>query len=45
MIDINILRNDPEAVRANIRKKFQDKKLPPYGKRQGRHMVYARNLA
>ena len=28
MIDINILRNDPEAVRANIRKKFQDKKLP-----------------
>ena len=28
MIDINVLRNDPEAVRANIRKKFQDKKLP-----------------
>ena len=28
MIDINVLRNDPEAVRANIRKKFQDRKLP-----------------
>lgn len=28
MIDINFLRNDPDAVRENIRKKFQDKKLP-----------------
>ncbi len=28
MIDINFLRNNPEAVRENIRKKFQDKKLP-----------------
>ena len=28
MIDINLLRRDPEAVRENIRKKFQDKKLP-----------------
>ena len=27
MIDINFLRNDPDAVRENIRKKFQDKKL------------------
>ena len=28
MIDINFLRNNPETVRENIRKKFQDKKLP-----------------
>ena len=28
MIDINFLRSDPEAVRENIRKKFQDRKLP-----------------
>ena len=28
MIDINLLRKDPELVRENIRKKFQDKKLP-----------------
>ncbi len=28
MIDINFLRSDPEAVRENIRKKFQEKKLP-----------------
>ena len=28
MIDINFLRNNPDAVRENIRKKFQDKKLP-----------------
>ena len=28
MIDINLLRRDPEAVRENIRKKFQDQKLP-----------------
>ena len=27
MIDINLLRKDPELVRENIRKKFQDKKL------------------
>ncbi len=28
MIDINLIRTDPEKVRENIRKKFQDKKLP-----------------
>ncbi len=28
MIDNNFLRNNPDAVRENIRKKFQDKKLP-----------------
>lgn len=28
MIDINLLRNDPDLVRENIKKKFQDKKLP-----------------
>ena len=28
MIDINLIRNNPELVRENIRKKFQDKKLP-----------------
>ncbi len=28
MIDIAVLRNDPERVRENIRKKFQEKKLP-----------------
>lgn len=28
MIDINLIRTDPELVRENIRKKFQDKKLP-----------------
>ncbi len=28
MIDINLIRNNPEAVKENIRKKFQDKKLP-----------------
>ena len=28
MIDINLIRNDPEAVKQNIRNKFQDKKLP-----------------
>ena len=27
MIDINIIRNNPELVRENIRKKFQDQKL------------------
>lgn len=27
MIDINILRNNPDLVRENIKKKFQDKKL------------------
>ena len=27
MIDINLIRNDPEAVKENIRKKFQDRKL------------------
>ena len=28
MLDINLLRNDPEKVRENLRKKFQDEKLP-----------------
>ncbi len=28
MIDIALLRSDPDRVRENIRKKFQDKKLP-----------------
>jgi len=28
MLDINLVRNDPEKVRENIRKKFQDQKLP-----------------
>ncbi|MDE6597424.1 MAG: serine--tRNA ligase [Clostridia bacterium] len=28
MIDINLIRNNPELVKENIRKKFQDKKLP-----------------
>ena len=28
MIDINLIRNDPELVKQNIRNKFQDKKLP-----------------
>ncbi|MDD4388728.1 MAG: serine--tRNA ligase [Bacilli bacterium] len=28
MIDIKLLRTDPELVRENIRKKFQDEKLP-----------------
>ncbi len=28
MIDINLIRNNPEIVRENIKKKFQDSKLP-----------------
>ena len=28
MLDINLIRNDPEKVRENIRKKYQDHKLP-----------------
>ncbi len=28
MIDVNVLRSDPERVRENIKKKFQEKKLP-----------------
>ncbi len=28
MIDINLIRTDPEKVKENIRKKFQDRKLP-----------------
>ena len=28
MIDIKFLRENPEVVRENIRKKFQDQKLP-----------------
>ena len=27
MIDINFLRNNPEVVKENIKKKFQDQKL------------------
>ena len=27
MIDINLIRTNPELVKANIKKKFQDKKL------------------
>ena len=28
MIDIKLLRTDPDLVRENIKKKFQDEKLP-----------------
>ena len=28
MLDINLIRTDPEKVKENIRKKFQDRKLP-----------------
>ena len=28
MIDINLIRENPELVKSNIKKKFQDKKLP-----------------
>ena len=28
MIDIKLLRNDPDLVRENMKKKFQDEKLP-----------------
>ena len=28
MIDIKLIREDPERVRENIRKKFQEEKLP-----------------
>ena len=28
MIDINLIRENPELVKENIKKKFQDKKLP-----------------
>ena len=28
MIDINIIRNNPDIVRENIKKKFQNSKLP-----------------
>ena len=28
MLDIKFVRENPEAVRENIRKKFQDAKLP-----------------
>ena len=28
MLDINLLRTNPDVVRENIRKKFQDAKLP-----------------
>ena len=28
MLDIRFIRENPELVRENIRKKFQDKKLP-----------------
>ena len=28
MIDINLIRNEREKVKENIKKKFQDEKLP-----------------
>ena len=28
MIDINLIRNNPELVKENIKKKFKDSKLP-----------------
>ena len=28
MIDINLIRENPDLVKENIKKKFQDKKLP-----------------
>ena len=28
MLDINLIRTNPDLVRENIRKKFQDEKLP-----------------
>ena len=28
MLDINLVRTNPELVKENIRKKFQDQKLP-----------------
>ena len=28
MLDINLIRENPELVKENIKKKFQDKKLP-----------------
>ena len=28
MIDVNLIRTNPELVRENIKKKFQDRKLP-----------------
>ena len=28
MIDINLIRKEPDKVRENIKKKFQDHKLP-----------------
>ena len=31
MIDISLIRNNPELVKENIKKKFQDKKLPLVG--------------
>ena len=30
MLDIRFIRENPELVRENIRKKFQDKKLPSW---------------
>ena len=29
VIDINLIRKTPDVVRENIKKKFQDSKLPP----------------
>ena len=31
MIDIALIRENPDLVRENIKKKFQDKKLPLVG--------------
>ena len=30
MLDIKFVRENPEAVKENIRKKFQDEKLPEF---------------
>ena len=31
MLDIKFIRENPDAVKENIKKKFQDAKLPPGG--------------
>lgn len=32
MLDIKFVRQNPEAVKENIKKKFQDEKLPARGR-------------
>ena len=39
MIDIKFLRENPEAVKENIRKKFQDEKLPLVEKPRKRRTI------